>query len=517
MTSSVKEDLIASAGAWPTRVAVADRRRRVSYAELWESAAGLAGGLAGCGVHRGDRVAVIMRNSVECATAVYGTVVAGGCFVVLDATTPEHRLAALLAKTGVRAVVCDEAAAPRVRGAVARVAPVPVVVNGSPGSGDLSLAELVEGRRLSGPSVIGTDLAAIVFTSGSTGEPRGATFLHRNLAFVTSSVLGYLPLSAEDRILSVLPLSHTYGLYQLLMSVRLGASLHLRPGAGPIGTLLRDLRREVITVLPGVPTLWQLFRPSDAAMDPLPHVRVLSNAGAALPVGRVSDLGRVFPSASLYAMYGQTECGRVSFLPPDLLPDRPDSVGVAIPGTQVWLEDERGREPPAGEVGELVVRGEHVMQGYWADPDATACKLVPGTWPGDRRLRTGDLFRRDAAGFLYFVSRQDDIITTGGEKVAPLEVERVLCEAPGVADAVVVGAADALLGQVVVAHVVAVPGAELDLRALRRHCRDRLEASKVPRTLVPHQELPRLPSGKVDRVRLAGDGSQVAVPHDVIA
>jgi acyl-CoA synthetase (AMP-forming)/AMP-acid ligase II len=157
------------------------------------------------------------------------------------------------------------------------------------------------------------------------------------------------------------------------------------------------------------------------------------------------------------------------------------------------------------------------MQGYWADPDATACKLVPGTWPGDRRLRTGDLFRRDAAGFLYFVSRQDDIITTGGEKVAPLEVERVLCEAPGVADAVVVGAADTLLGQVVVAHVVAVPGAELDLRALRRHCRDRLEASKVPRTLVPHQELPRLPSGKVDRVRLAGDGSQVAVPHDVIA
>ncbi|MCW2706423.1 MAG: AMP-dependent synthetase and ligase [Frankiales bacterium] len=512
MPASVKEDLIAGAATWPGREAVADSRRRITYAELWRCAAGLAAGLASCGVRRGDRVAIVMRNSVECAIAVYGTVVAGGCFVVLDVTTPEHRLAALLAKTGAKAVVCDESAVGRVRAAAAGVDHLAVVVNGTPGSAERSMAELVEGQPFGGPSVISTDLAAIVFTSGSTGDPRGATFLHRNLAFVTSSVLGYLPLSQADRTLSVLPLSHTYGLSQLLMSVRLGAALHLRPGAGPIGSLLRDLRQQAITVLPGVPTLWQLFRPSEEAVDPLPDVRVLTNAGAALPVSRVNDLCGVFPSATLYAMYGQTECGRISFLPPDLLASRPDSVGVAIPGTQVWLEDELGREPPTGELGELVVRGDHVMQGYWADPEATAGKLVAGTWPGDRRLRTGDLFRRDRDGFLYFVARQDDVITTGGEKVAPLEVERVLCEAPGVAEAVVVGATDAILGQVVVAHVVPGPGAELDLHALRRHCRDRLEGSKVPRSLVVHQALPRLSSGKVDRVRLVDVDSHVAVP-----
>ncbi|MCU1602209.1 MAG: AMP-dependent synthetase and ligase [Frankiales bacterium] len=495
--TSVKDDLIASATARPSHLAVADRGQRLTYGALLRRASCLARRLGECGVKRGDRVAIVMHSGVECAVTIYATTIAGACFVVLDATTPQDQLVALLTTTRAKAVVCDAAAGPRVRAAAQGVTPVPVVVTGLP-PGSAAPGDQQVWQRY-GPALISTDLAAIVFTSGSTGVPRGATFLHRNLTFVTSSVLGYLPLTAEDRILSVLPLSHTYGLYQLLLSVRLGATLHLRPGAGPVGGILRDLEDEAITVLPGVPALWQLFRSTEVAF---PAVRLLSNAGAALPADRIPDLQRIFPHASLYAMYGQTECARVAFLPPELLASHPDSVGVAVPGTQAWLEDEHGREPAFGGTGELVVRGEHVMQGYWDDEEATRRKLVPGRWPGDRVLRTGDIFRRDADGYLCFVARHDDVINIGGQKVAPLEVERVLCAAPGVVEAVVVGTADGSRGQVIVAHVVAAPGAVLDARALKRHCAERLEASKVPREVVQHQALPRLSSGKVDRKRL---------------
>lgn len=493
--STVKDDLLVSAASRPGHLAVADPERRLTYAELLRDATRLAGRLSDRGVCRGDRVVIVMSSSVECAAAVYGTVLAGACFVVLDATTPAERLVALLLSTRAKAVVCDAGSSGPVLAAAQQVVPAPRVVDGSrlPSTGRSRGYE---------PALLDADLAAIVFTSGSTGEPRGATFLHRNVSFMISSILAYLPMGPSDRILSVLPLSHTYGLYQLLMSVRVGATLHLRSRTGPVGGLLRDLREEVVTVLPGVPTLWHLLRPRQAQVEPLRDVRLLTNAGAALPSERVSDLMRLFPCASVYAMYGQTECARISYLPPELLAARPLSVGVPVPGTQVWLEDEAGRRTRPGEAGELVVRGPHVMQGYWEDPEATAHKLAPGTRPWERVLRTGDLFRLDRQGYLYFIARRDDVITTGGNKVAPLEVERVLCEAPGVVEVAVVGDEHPFLGEAVVAHVVAEPGTDLDVRALQRHCRERLEVSKVPRSIVLHQALPRLGSGKVDRAAL---------------
>jgi acyl-CoA synthetase (AMP-forming)/AMP-acid ligase II len=217
----------------------------------------------------------------------------------------------------------------------------------------------------------------------------------------------------SDRILSVLPLSRSYGLYQLLMTVRLGATLHLRSSAGPVGDLLRDLREEAITVLPGVPDLWHLLGSGQAQGEPFRDVRLLTNGQGALPSERLSDLMRLFPGADVYAMYGQTECAGISYLPPELLAARPDSVGVPLPGTQVWLVDEAGRRAQPEEVGELVVRGPHVMQGYWGRPEATARRLGPSTRPGERLLRTGDIFRFDRDGYLCFVARRDDVVTSG--------------------------------------------------------------------------------------------------------
>jgi acyl-CoA synthetase (AMP-forming)/AMP-acid ligase II len=242
----------------------------------------------------------------------------------------------------------------------------------------------------------------------------------------------------------------------------------------------------------------------------LPALRALTNAGAALPADTLAAVRRTFPNAELFCMYGQTECQRVCYLPPDQLDARPGSVGIAIPGTETWIEDEHGHRVGADVVGELFVRGGHVMQGYWNNPEATARRLRVGRFPDERVLATGDLFRQDADGYLYFVSRRDDIIKSRGEKVVPSEVEQVLRSAPGVREAAVVGAPDRLLGEAVHAHVSAQADTELDERALLRHCAERLEDYMVPRRVVIHAELAKTANGKIDRRALAAHGDSPA-------
>jgi acyl-coenzyme A synthetase/AMP-(fatty) acid ligase len=211
------------------------------------------------------------------------------------------------------------------------------------------------------------------------------------------------------------------------------------------------------------------------------------------------------PEALVFKMYGLTECKRVAYLEPELVSERPSSVGKAIPGTEVFVLDEHGERVAPGTTGTLYVRGPHVMMGYWNLPDETAHMLKPGPYPGERMLCTHDLFRVDAEGFLYFVGRSDDIIKSRGEKVSPVEVENVLASIPGVKEAAIVGVPDALLGEAVRAFVVLDPGVVMDDRHFRRECMARLENYMVPRDVVFLDELPKTGSGKVRRKSLLGD------------
>ena len=231
----------------------------------------------------------------------------------------------------------------------------------------------------------------------------------------------------DEVVLLCLPLSFDYGLYQLLLTVLVGGTLVLEKGFAFPGRVVQLLESEGVTGLPGVPTLFGvLLGLRGLEARELPALRYLSNTGAALSVTTIAGLRETFPKARIYSMYGLTECKRVSYLPPHLIDVKPASVGIAIPGTEVWVEDADGNECAPGEVGELMVRGPHVMQGYWNDAEATAKRLRPGRWPWERELMTGDLFKRDAEGHLYFVGRKDDMIKSRGEKVAPREVEEVL-------------------------------------------------------------------------------------------
>lgn len=435
-----------------------------------------------------------MSNGTPMVVAVYAVLRAGAAFSPISPEILPAKLERILADVGASAAICEPGSAAK----LTEAAPPHVQVidgDGLPGS-----AEGAGFRPMVGP-----DLAAVIYTSGSTGEPKGVTLTHGNMSFVADSIAESIAMDASDRVLCVLPLYFGYGLYQLLTCVRLGATLVLEPGFGAGGRIVQLLEERRITGFAAVPTIYQLLLSLPGLGERgFPDLRFLTNAGAGLPTPVVRSVREAFPDARLYLMYGQTECQRVCRLDPDEVDASPDSVGTAIPGTEAWVEDADGEVAAPGIVGELMVRGPHVMQGYWGNEEATARKLGPGRWPWERVLATGDLFRADERGFLYFVGRRDDIIKSRGQKVAPREIEDVLHAFPGVRDVAVVGVPDKLLGEAVHAHVAAEAGVDLEAKELRRYCAEQLESHMVPKRVVIHADLPRIGSGKIDRRALAG-------------
>jgi acyl-CoA synthetase (AMP-forming)/AMP-acid ligase II len=242
----------------------------------------------------------------------------------------------------------------------------------------------------------------------------------------------------------------------------------------------------------------------DLAKYDFSQLRYVTNTAAALPVEHILRLRNLLPGVRLYSMYGLTECKRVSYLPPAQLDVRPGSVGRGMPNEEVYIVDERGERVGPGGVGELVVRGANVMKGYWELPEETDKRLKPGPLPGEKVLYTGDLFRADDEGYLYFVGRKDDIIKSRGEKVAPKEVENVLYAHPDVAEAAVVGRPDAVLGQAIHAIVSLREGAAVTERELLQHCKRNLEDFMVPQSLEIRTSLPKSSNGKIDKRQLTG-------------
>jgi acyl-CoA synthetase (AMP-forming)/AMP-acid ligase II len=347
---------------------------------------------------------------------------------------------------------------------------------------------------------IDLDLACLIYTSGTTGEPKGVMCDHSNMTFVSDSVIEYLRNTATDIVLNVLPLSFSYGLYQLLMTFRFGGTLVLEKSFAYPASILKMIEEEKVTGFPGVPTVFAMLVQLDISTFDLSSLRYMTNAAAALPPSHIQELRRKLPGTAFYAMYGLTEAKRALYLPPEWLEQKPGSVGIAIPGTEVWLEDESGHRLGPHAVGELVVRGRHVMRGYWGDPALTAERFRPDRVPGERLCYTGDLFRMDEEGCMYFVSRKDDVIKVRGEKVAPTEVEHVLCRLEGVVEAAAIGIPDAMLGQAIKAVVVTTK--DLSTKDVLAHCRAHLEEFMVPKWVEFRAALPKSPSGKIKKQEL---------------
>lgn len=507
-----EECLRRAAGRDPDHAAIICGDSRTSYAELAGLVERFAARLAASrGFRRGDRCVLFLDNRLENAVAILGTLRAGGVFSVVNPTTKADKLAYVLGDCEASVLVTQANLMPVARPAAAQAPALRrvVVVDGETAHGAVSwadfMAEAVPALPAA-PQGIDIDLAMLVYTSGSSGQPKGVMMTHRNVVFAATSVSGYLRMDRSDVVLSVLPLSFDYGLYQLLMCVMCGATLVLEKTFAFPQKVLPLLASEKVTGFPLVPTMAALivqlrnFDPRWAA-----SVRFLTNTAAALPPAHIERLQALFGQARLYSMYGQTESKRCTWLPPEQLALRPDSVGIAIPGTEVWVADDNGHAVAAGVVGELVVRGGHVMQGYWRNEEATARALKPGRYPWERVLHTGDLFRMDAGGYCYFVGRKDDIIKSRGEKVSPKEVENVLYAMPGIREAAVVGVPDEVQGQALKAIVVLAEGADIEARDIVAHCLARLEDFMVPRLVEFRNELPKTATGKIRRATLQAE------------
>jgi amino acid adenylation domain-containing protein len=503
----VQDFLHHSAERRPDKVALVCAGQRLTYTQIDAHANRLANALRAHGVTRGDRVVVFLNNSVECVVSIFAILKAGGVFVVVNKSTKPEKLAYILNNCRAVALITGRSATTgRFGSALADLEWLKTVVVCGAVDEDVNF-----GRKLclgydqiqqegSGvrpqPVNIDLDLACLIYTSGTTGEAKGVMSDHSNVVFAVGSIIKYLRNTEADIVIDVLPLSFDYGLYQLLMTFKFGGTLVLEDSFTYPVEILKRIAEEKVTGFPGVPTVFALLVRMDLSGFNLQGLRYLTNTAAALPPSHIQELREKFPGVTLYSMYGLTETKRTLYLPPEWLDRKPGSVGIAIPGTEVWIEDESGLRLGAGSIGELVVRGRHVMRGYWETPEATAQRFRPGRLPGERCCHTGDLFRMDEDGCMYFVGRKDDIIKSRGEKVAPKEVENVLHALKGVVEAAVVGVPDPVLGQAIKAFLV-IDDPSLTPGAVMAHCRAHLEDFMLPKQIEFRDSLPKSPSGKI--------------------
>jgi len=518
----VESFLELSARGLPDKIALICGARRLTYRELDESANRLAHSLLAGGVERGDRVAIYLENSVEAVVSIFAILKAGAVFLMVNPTTKADKLCYILKNCRAKGLITDARRLAGSREALADAGCLATIWL----AGGIGEDAPVAGKRLADlDAVLGDnsiaagappkkcidiDLAALIYTSGSTGRPKGVMLTHLNIVSAATSITTYLENRAEDIILSVLPLSFDYGLYQVLMAFKVGASVVLERSFTYPYKVLDLMLREEVTGFPIVPTMAAVLLQMDFSAFHSPALRYLTNTAAALPTEHIRRLRDRFPSAKLYSMYGLTECKRVSYLPPDQLDVRPTSIGRGMPNEEVYIVDDQGNRAPPQVVGELVVRGANVMKGYWELPEETDKMLRPGPLPGEKALYTGDLFRSDEDGYLYFVGRKDDIIKTRGEKVSPREVEDVLHSMPEVAEAAVIGVPDGLLGQAIRAVVSLREGACLGEKDVLSYCAARLEDFMVPKSVVFVSSLPKTGSGKVSKREIAASVGEIA-------
>lgn len=508
----VQDFLQDSADRLPDKTALICSGERLTYRQIDSQSNQLAAALRQAGIQRGDRIAIFLPNSTASVLGIFGALKAGGVFVVINHTTKNDKLAYILQNCGASALLTDRR---RAASAAELLNEIPTlklcIVDGDlpAGLGDqlhfplTSLESILASFpdiRLPGVN-IDLDLACLIYTSGSTGEPKGVMSDHSNVVFAASSIITYIGNIEDDVVLDVLPLSFDYGLYQLLMVFKFGGTLVLENSFAYPAAILKIMEKERVTGLPGVPTIFSILVQMDLSSFDLSSLRYLTNTAAALPPSHIQQLQAKFPETTLFSMYGLTETKRTLYLPPQQLESRPGSVGIPIPGTEAWVEDENGQRAAPGQVGELVVRGRHVMRGYWNAPAASAERFRPGAIPGERLCYTGDLFRQDEEGYFYFVGRKDDIIKSRGEKVSPKEVENILYMLPGVTEAAVIGVEDPVLGQAIKAFLV-VEGQELTEKQVLAHCRANLEDFMVPRLVEFRTTLEKTSSGKIRKIDL---------------
>jgi amino acid adenylation domain-containing protein len=511
--SSWFDAVAATARRDPGQIAFSEGERSLTYADLVRQSVGLAAWLYDHGLRSGDRLGIHLRKGFEEILATLAAVRLGAVFVHVHPHATLAQLRHIVLDSGIRILITDvrratEALAdPLLAAQLSRV--VVVGKGASPMMDFPSLdGDSEENDKLPLPQASPDQLGALLYTSGSTGKPKGVMHSHRNLLAFAANVAEYLDASANDRVLGLLPINFSYGLNQALTTLYVGGTLVLPKAPFP-ADIVKTLVEKRITGLAAVPSVWsQLLTYLDQKPTDLSWLRYVTNAGGKLPERNALRLRQHLPHTDIILMYGSTEALRTTYLAPELFSAKLGAMGKPIPNVEVFVLGSDGKLCGPGQQGELLQRGGHVSQGYWNNPDETAlrfhgCPALRDFGADERVYHSGDIVRIDEDGVLWFVSRADWMVKSGGFRFSLEEVESLLTESGLVAEAAVFSVDDDTMGQVVHAVVAAKVGDELDRSVLWRYCWKAMPSHMIPRTFQIWQSpLPVLPNGKLDRVSL---------------
>jgi acyl-CoA ligase (AMP-forming) (exosortase A-associated) len=478
----------------------------LTYAALWQAVRAFGSGLDEIGLARGERVGVFLDKRLETVISIFGTSAAGGVFVPINPVLRPKQVAYILSDCSVRVLVTTAERYELLREELERCSSVEhvIVLGAEAPDGAVAWDAFVGASDGAEPAVIDVDMAAILYTSGSTGKPKGVVVSHRNLLVGGASVSQYLGNHEDDCILAALPLSFDAGFSQLTTAFTVGAHAVLVNYLLP-ADIVKLCAKHRVTGLTCVPPLWIQLADQQWPAEATQALRYFANTGGRMPRATLDRLRAIFPGAQPFLMYGLTEAFRSTYLDPAEVDRRPDSIGKAIPNAEIMVVREDGTPCEPGEEGELVHRGALVALGYWGDPERTAerFKPAPGREAGittpEIAVWSGDVVVKDEEGFLYFVSRKDEMIKTSGYRVSPTEIEEVVYSTGLVRDAVALGVDDDRLGQHIVLAVSPANGHELLPETLLAELRQQLPLYMLPKQVVVRPTLPRSPNDKFDR------------------
>ncbi len=515
MTDLLHQLIETRATITPDAEALLYREDTLSYSCLSDRIGETCHGLAKLGLEKQERVGIYLEKRLETVFAIFGATQAGGVFVPLNPLLKGEQVQHILCDCNVRILVTSrnrlEMVAPQLRHCpnLHTVVIVDDKEDHPLAIGHLNViswSELTNNSQgsLVGHRVIDTDMASIIYTSGSTGKPKGVVLSHRNMVAGAKSVATYLQNTPKDRLLAALPLSFDAGFSQLSTAFYAGASVVLMNYL-----LARDVvnaaSRYKITGLGAVPPMWIPLSRLSWPEDVVENLRYITNTGGAMPRTIVNALRQSLPKTQVFLMYGLTEAFRSTYLPPEEIDKRPDSIGKAIPNAEILVVRKDGSPCSPNEPGELIHRGALVAQGYWNDSERTAQRFRPTPGKEDRfpgnelSVWSGDTVRMDEEGYLYFIGRRDEMIKTSGYRVSPTEVEEALYRTGFVREAIVYGSPHSELGQAIVAIVVLAEDKESSSQLLLSKLRPLLPNFMLPAHVEFRESFPRNPNGKLDR------------------
>ncbi len=507
-----------TAEKYPDKLAIKHKHAELSYRFFATNVDNAARGLKAAGLERNERVGIYLSKRVETVTSFFASTRANGVFVPINPLLKAFQVGYILNNCNVRILVTSKERYGQLIETLAKCPDLHTVVlvdcasEQIPDESELNLLSWQQLLDASDKTPTrqrrDSDAAAIFYTSGSTGKPKGVVLSHKNMVVGAKSVASYLNNTSEDKLLAVLPFSFDYGFSQLSTAFYSGASVVLMDYLLP-RDVINAIARDRITGLAGIPPLWNQLAQQKWPPEASNSLRYITNSGGVLAKITLNNLRTTLPDSQIYLMYGLTEAFRSTFLPPDEINKRPDSIGKPIPNAEILIVKKNGTPCAPGEHGELIHKGPLVAMGYWNDPANTAKRFKPA--PGPRKsfatpeiaVWSGDIVKMDEDGYLYFIGRQDDMIKTSGYRVSPTEIEEVVYSSKQVGEVVALGIPHQTLGQGIL--IVVAPGkqGDTDAKAILSHCKKALPSFMVPLAVEEHVTLPRTPNGKVDRKLLS--------------